>query len=168
MIAAPAAAPAIGMLSGSVMCAVSLVASSGPLRLEMPKFPNIKMPGMPKLPGMPSLPKMPDMPNLPGQGKTEAQANARQTPKVTARASAGPVSASVPTGVKPRVRAASGKVKTPLGSENAPSLAELRGGNPAGVTLASGSGWKRFPVRRMPGASLDGWKKIASEIRPGS
>lgn len=174
MIAAPVAVPAANLVSGGVLCAVSLIASGGPLRLEMPKLPKIKMPSLPNIgmPSLPDLPSLPGLPNLPGQGKTEVEAKAKSAAKAVVKTTSKvkprveSAVSSVSDSVKPRVRAAAGKVKTPFGSENAPSYSDIRGTRAPGVTISSGEGWKRFPARRMPGASLDGFKKMASEVKP--
>jgi hypothetical protein len=152
MVAAPVALPAMGLLSGVVMCTASFVGSARQMQMEMPKFP--KMPAMPKMPSLPSLPKFP---GLPGQGKTEAEAK-KSAPVVRA-----PPSSS---GGRVRVRVASGGVAVPEGAKSAPNYADITG-KQSETAIAASSGWKRFPKKRMPGANLDGWKKIAKEIGPG-
>jgi hypothetical protein len=147
MIAVPLTAPAAGLVSGAVMCAVSLVASARPMQMEMPKMPKIEMPKMPNF----SMPKI----NLPGQGKTEAEA---RKPKVTGQV----VRAPAPGTVKIRA-AGSGGVAMPQGADAAPSFGDL--GGKAGVKIdaarTAGPGWKRFPDKRTPGAALDGFKEMA-------
>lgn len=54
----------------------------------------------------------------------------------------------------------------PRATKSAPTLAEVTGEVKRGATIGSAHGWKRFPARRMPGANMDPWKKIASEITP--
>lgn len=142
MVPAPAltAAPAI---TGAVLCSISLAASQ-PLRIEFPtiSFPKISLPKI-------SLPKFElDLPNF---GKKDA------AKKPVARA---PRQA---TGGVVRVRAARGVRSS--GSMDAPTLADLQG-KAAGNTIAAGDGWKRFPARRMPGANMDDWKKIARDMAP--
>lgn len=75
-------APAVGapLLSGAVLCAVSLVASARPLAIKMPK--------------MPQLPKLPDL-DLPNFGKKKPA-----TPSGAA-AVPGSVKVRAATGVKP-------------------------------------------------------------------
>jgi hypothetical protein len=159
MIAVPMQAPT--MVAGAVMCAVSLVASASPMLMKLPNLPKLpglpKMPDLPNLPSMPKIPSFPNMPSLPfpGQGKTEAEAVAKAP--VVKKPAQGRVVAKV------RV----GGVKVPVGSEDAPSLAEIRGEmGGASKRIAEGEGWKRFPSRRSPGGrpSLDGFRKIAKEI----
>lgn len=150
MISAPAVLPAASALSGFLMCSASFVASAHTMRIELPKLPKLSVPNI-------SLPKLP---NLPGQGKTEAEA---KKPKIAPPRSAPPASA----GGQVKVRAASGSggVSVPADAESAPSYADILG--KASETVATGSaGYKRFPKKRMPGANLDNWKKIAAEIGP--
>lgn len=73
----------------------------------------------------------------------------------------------------PRVGSSSGvNVKVSVGrrggevGKDAPTMAELQKERgvvvgSSGIGLGGGEGWKRFPGRRMPGANLDGWKKMA-------
>lgn len=146
VVLAPALAlPAAQALSGLVLCSASLL-SAPVLRVDLPKLPKISLPKI-------SLPKisLPKLPNLPGQGKTEAEAKAAP-PKGKAP---GPVAGGV------QVRVGAG----PKAAADAPSFSDLSGR--AGVTVATpGSGWTRFPKKRMPGANLDAWKKMAQEIGP--
>lgn len=146
LIAAPAVLPAPGVLSGLIMCSASFAASVGTMQIELPKLP--------KLPSLPNV-SFPKLPNLPGQGKTEAEAkNPRSAPPRS-------------SGVQVKVRAASGSggVAIPADAESAPNYADIVG--KASETAASGSsGYKRFPKRRMPGANLENWKKMAAEIGP--
>lgn len=148
LIAAPLVLPASSVLSGFVMCSASFVASVQTMQIELPKLP--KFPSAPKL----SLPKLP---NLPGQGKTEAEAKKpRNAPAPTA---------SPGTQVKVRAASGSGSVAVPADAGSAPSYADILG--KANETATAGSsGYKRFPKKRMPGANLDNWKKIAAEIGP--
>jgi hypothetical protein len=156
MIAVPMQAPTL--VAGAVMCAVSLVASARPMQLKMPDLP--KMPNMPNMPSLPKLPSFPSLPGLPGQGKTEEQAKKQVAKAPAARA-------GTPGRVVPKVRA--GGVKIPIGSEGAPTLADVTGGpGSSAKALADGAGWKRFPGRRTAGASLDIFREIAREIGPQS
>lgn len=127
------------------MCAVSLVASARPLAIELPKIGLPKL-SLPKL----SLPKLPEL-DLPNFGKKKGPA----APKAAPRAP--------PVG-DVKVRPAAGVVPTGS-SEDAPTLAELTG-RTAQRTIGTGAGFKRFPERRMPGANMDGWKKIAKDMAP--
>jgi hypothetical protein len=157
MIAVPMQAPTL--VAGAVMCAVSLVASARPMQLKLPNMPN--MPNLPNMPSLPKFPSLPSLPGLPGQGKTEQQAK-KQEVKAPAAARAG-----TPGRVVPKVRA--GGVKVPIGSESAPTLADVRGGpGSSAKAIADGAGWKRFPGRRTAGASLDIFREIAREIGPQS
>ncbi len=139
MVAVPLALPAAGALSGALMCAASLVVSSRPMQMELPKMPKVSMPKV-------SLPKI-SLPKIPGQGKTEAEAKKTAAKPVTTR-SAG----------TPKVRASSSVVSAEV--PEAPTLADLTGEAEA----SQQNTWKRFPGRRLPGANLDGWKKVASEL----
>lgn len=121
------------------MCAISLVTSAKPMQIEMPKLPKI------------SLPKLPDINiDLPNLGKKKKEAAPKPTPT---RQTVGKV----------KVRAAKGVV--PSGSTDAPTLAEVTG-QLTQDTIKVGEGYKKFPGRRMPGANMDGWKKIAKDITP--
>lgn len=90
------------------------------------------------------LPKLPDL-DLPNFGK-----------KKTQKAAASPSS-------DVKVRAARGGV--PTGSQDAPTIDEITG-KVSQKTIDAGAGFKRYPQRRMPGANMDGWKKIAKDITP--
>lgn len=152
MIAAPAVLPAAGVLSGFVMCSASFVASAQTMQIEMPKMPKLPKIELPNV----SLPKLP---NLPGQGKTEAEA--KKSAPVPTRA---PPTTS---GGQVKVRAASGSgaVPVPDDAASAPNYSDIVG--KANETANAGSaGYKRFPKKRMPGANLDSWKKMAAEIGP--
>jgi hypothetical protein len=155
MIAVPLQAPAA--MTGAVLCAVSLLGSARPMLLKLPDMPEL-----PKMPSVPKLPKL-NLPNisLPGQGKTEAQAKkvvskATETTKAVAAGAAR---------VVPKVRV--GAVKAPIGSDDAPTLAEIRGQQGGAVrSLSQGGGWKQFPQKRVAGASMDGFRQIARDIAP--
>lgn len=133
-------APAVGapLLSGAVLCAVSLVASARPLAL---KLPNV------------SWPKLPDL-DLPNFGKKADKPKAGQTTAAKRVPSAGSVKVRVARGAAPTGDAV-----------NAPTLADIAG-QVSQDTIAAGAGWKKFPERRMPGANMDGWKKIAKDMAP--
>lgn len=103
----------------------------------------IELPKLPKI----SVPKLPDL-DLPNFGK-----------KSPAAAPPAPKPRVIPTNVK--VRAAS----TGSSAVDAPTLADLTG-EQGQDSIATGEGYKRFPARRMPGANMDGWKKIAKDITP--
>ena len=147
-------APVVDAATRSALIAVTAWLGARAMAIEMPKLPE-----MPKMPEMPELPKLPDLPkvslpkiSLPGQKKKES-------------AEAAPTPAPVPRAPVPRgnvtIRAANIGTATP----DAPTLAELTG-QQSQDTIAAGEGWKRFPSRRMPGANMENWKKIAKEIGP--
>lgn len=139
------AAPALGapLLSGAVFCAVSLVASARPLAIE---WPEISLPALPKI----SLPDL-DLPNFGKKKDTPAG-------KKAAPAARAPPSGNV------RVRPATG-VRAAGQSLDAPSLSDITGVQQQ-ERVGSAEGWERFPERRMPGANMDGWKKIAKDMAP--
>lgn len=93
------------------------------------------------------LPKLPDI-DLPNFGK---KSPAKQ-PVVKKRVAA--------PGTNVKVRAASSAA-----AKDAPTLAELTGKS-ANDSIPEGDGWRRFPVRRMPGANMDLWKGIAKQLTP--
>lgn len=146
MIPAPAAA-AVGSqaLTGAVLCAVSLVASGRPMAIDLPKLPKISVPNV-------SLPKLGDI-DLPNFGKKEGKKPAKNSAQTA-----------------PRVRNSNVKVRAarsvvPTDSTDAPTLAEITG-QQSQESISAGDGFLRYPERRMPGANMDGWKKIAKDIAP--
>lgn len=145
--AAPVVAAAAPLLSGAVLCAVSLVASARPLAFEWPKLPDFELPKL-------ELPKL-ELPNLdlPNFGKKDAAPAKKKAP-----------ARSPVTGGQVRVRPARGSGPTAQEGD-APTLADVVG-QQSQDTISAGAGWKRYPERRMPGANMDGWKKIAKDIAP--
>ena len=141
MIPAPAIT-AVGSqaLTGAVLCTVSLVASARPMEINFPKMPKI------------SVPKLPDI-DLPNFGKKGENKSAKKTAATTARVK------------NPNVKVRAAKGVVPTTSDNAPTLAEITG-QQSQESIAAGDGFLRFPERRMPGANMDGWKKIAKDIAP--
>lgn len=140
----PAAVAVAGpSTAGAVLCSISLVASARPMRIDMPKLPDIKLPEL-KLPQL-------DLPNF---GKKGGAAKAKPAVRTPA-----------PRGVAVKVRAARGVVPTAAGATDAPSFADITG-EVKQDSIAAGAGYKRFPARRMPGAMMDDWRKIAKDIAP--
>lgn len=146
-VAVAAAAPGGQLLFQAAMVATAW-AGQHVLAINMPKMPELPKVGLPKieLPGF-----------LPG-GKKKAAGDA---PAAKAKAPPKPVIRQTNIG-NVKVRAASSSRAT----ETAPTLAEVTGETKGAASIGSAAGWKRFPARRMPGANMDPWKKIASEISP--
>lgn len=144
-------APLAPALTGGVLCAVSLAASrEQPLVALQVKLPKVSLPkvSLPKV----SLPKL-SMPKI-GLPKIDIDLPnfGKKSPAAPKSAAATSVAAPPPGSV--RVRASN------LGNTtDAPNASAA-----AVDTIAPGAGYKRFPARRMPGANMEGWKKLAKDI----
>lgn len=173
-MASPAlTAPVAPALTGAALCAVSFAASARAqavpatpvLQIKLPKLPNINLPDLNidlpnKLPSLPSLPSLPGLPKFGGKKddssspKTEAKGKSNVSVKVSPKKGS---SEQLP-GSSIKVRA-SGAVRAR--NPDAPSVGALPGKS---LSIPSGDGYQRFPSRRMPGANMEGWKKIAGNM----
>lgn len=187
MVSPALTAPLTPALTGAALCAVSFAASAQSRTSPVQPMPalQIKLPKLPDLSGM----KMPDinidlpggLPSLPNplakkDAKKDAKADAPEDGKSdeTAKMKAKIPKKVGPTKVaqkqSPVFKGASGAVPVKVrvssavrpGTPDAPTFGQL----PGKVAGAAPTGaWQRFPSRRMPGANMEGWKKIASGMK---